>query len=139
LPSLVRVCVRAWVCGLQSAMRVYFATANATTCAFPKSLTSLTSYCRLLLAPPLCCADWIDGLETFIQQIQHKGWLGGWLLPQVRRLYLEQWGRVCVHRFVCYGYVSPALSCDHSHSGAPMHGNVQKCTPNFPALLQKQL
>lgn len=28
-------------------------------------------------------ADWIDGLETFIQQIQHKGWLGGWLLPQV--------------------------------------------------------
>lgn len=28
--------------------------------------------------------DWIDGLETFIKQIQHKGWLGGWLLPQVR-------------------------------------------------------
>lgn len=27
--------------------------------------------------------DWIDGLETFIKQIQHKGWLGGWLLPQV--------------------------------------------------------
>lgn len=27
--------------------------------------------------------DWIDGLETFIKQIQHKGWLGGWLMPQV--------------------------------------------------------
>ena len=29
--------------------------------------------------------DWIDGLETFTKQIQHKGWLGGWLLPQVPR------------------------------------------------------
>jgi hypothetical protein len=37
----------------------------------------------LLLLPLLLPADWIDGLETFIQQIQHKGWLGGWLLPQV--------------------------------------------------------
>lgn len=27
--------------------------------------------------------DWIDGLETFIKHILHKGWLGGWLLPQV--------------------------------------------------------
>ncbi len=27
--------------------------------------------------------DWIDGLETFQRFIQHKGWLGGWLLPQV--------------------------------------------------------
>jgi hypothetical protein len=30
--------------------------------------------------------DWIDGLETFTKQVQHKGWLGGWLLPQVKRL-----------------------------------------------------
>lgn len=28
--------------------------------------------------------DWIDGLETFIRYVQHRGWLGGWLLPQVR-------------------------------------------------------
>lgn len=27
--------------------------------------------------------DWIDGLETFQRHIQHKGWIGGWLLPQV--------------------------------------------------------
>jgi hypothetical protein len=27
--------------------------------------------------------DWIDGLETFQRYIQHRGWLGGWLLPQV--------------------------------------------------------
>ncbi len=27
--------------------------------------------------------DWIDGLETFIRYVQHRGWLGGWLLPQV--------------------------------------------------------
>lgn len=26
--------------------------------------------------------DWIDGLETFQRHFQHKGWLGGWLLPQ---------------------------------------------------------
>ena len=29
--------------------------------------------------------DWIDGLETYTRHIQHKGWLGGWLLPQVRQ------------------------------------------------------
>ena len=27
--------------------------------------------------------DWIDGLETYTRHIQHKCWLGGWLLPQV--------------------------------------------------------
>lgn len=37
---------------------------------------------------PTCFAipgnhDWIDGLETFQRHIQHKGWLGGYLLPQV--------------------------------------------------------
>jgi len=26
--------------------------------------------------------DWIDGLETFQRHFQHKGWLGGWTLPQ---------------------------------------------------------
>ncbi|KAL6778167.1 hypothetical protein ACKKBG_A17180 [Auxenochlorella protothecoides x Auxenochlorella symbiontica] len=26
--------------------------------------------------------DWIDGLETFSRHILHRGWLGGWLLPQ---------------------------------------------------------
>ena len=31
--------------------------------------------------------DWIDGLETFIKQIQHKGWLGGWLLPQEKSYF----------------------------------------------------
>ncbi|KAK9809330.1 hypothetical protein WJX73_005806 [Symbiochloris irregularis] len=36
---------------------------------------------------PTCFAipgnhDWIDGLETYQRHIQHRGWLGGWLLPQ---------------------------------------------------------
>ncbi|KAK2079809.1 hypothetical protein QBZ16_002204 [Prototheca wickerhamii] len=26
--------------------------------------------------------DWIDGLETFSRHVLHRGWLGGWLLPQ---------------------------------------------------------
>jgi hypothetical protein len=28
--------------------------------------------------------DWIDGLDCFQRHIQHKGWIGGWLMPQVR-------------------------------------------------------
>lgn len=52
-------------------------------------------YCRACAAAhalrqydgPTCFAipgnhDWIDGLETFQRHIQHKGWLGGYLLPQ---------------------------------------------------------
>ncbi|KAK9862826.1 hypothetical protein WJX84_007158 [Apatococcus fuscideae] len=52
-------------------------------------------HCRACLASetlrqyegPTCFAipgnhDWIDGLETFQRHIHHKGWLGGWLLPQ---------------------------------------------------------
>ncbi|GLI59475.1 hypothetical protein VaNZ11_001358 [Volvox africanus] len=31
--------------------------------------------------------DWIDGLETFTREIQHKGWLGGWLLPQEKSYF----------------------------------------------------
>ncbi|MEW5320472.1 MAG: hypothetical protein WDW38_011542 [Sanguina aurantia] len=31
--------------------------------------------------------DWIDGLETFIKHILHKGWLGGWLLPQEKSYF----------------------------------------------------
>ncbi|WIA33540.1 hypothetical protein OEZ86_006664 [Tetradesmus obliquus] len=31
--------------------------------------------------------DWIDGLETFIKQIMHKGWLGGWLMPQEKSYF----------------------------------------------------
>lgn len=27
--------------------------------------------------------DWIDGLDCFQRHIQHKGWMGGWLMPQV--------------------------------------------------------
>lgn len=34
--------------------------------------------------PPALSADWIDGLDCFQRHIQHKGWLGGWLMPQVR-------------------------------------------------------
>lgn len=26
--------------------------------------------------------DWVDGLETYQRHILHKGWLGGWLMPQ---------------------------------------------------------
>lgn len=31
--------------------------------------------------------DWIDGLETYTRHIQHKGWLGGWLLPQEKSYF----------------------------------------------------
>ncbi|KAG2491434.1 hypothetical protein HYH03_010220 [Edaphochlamys debaryana] len=31
--------------------------------------------------------DWFDGLETFTREIQHKGWLGGWLLPQEKSYF----------------------------------------------------
>ena len=26
--------------------------------------------------------DWIDGLDTYTSFILHRGWLGGWALPQ---------------------------------------------------------
>ena len=57
--------------------------------------TVLVRHCRSCAAVqalreydgPTCFAipgnhDWIDGLETFQRHIQHRGWLGGWLLPQ---------------------------------------------------------
>lgn len=31
--------------------------------------------------------DWIDGLETFQRHIIHKGWIGGWLLPQEKSYF----------------------------------------------------
>lgn len=31
--------------------------------------------------------DWIDGLETFQKHIVHKGWIGGWLLPQEKSYF----------------------------------------------------
>lgn len=31
--------------------------------------------------------DWIDGLETFQRHIIHKGWLGGWLMPQEKSYF----------------------------------------------------
>jgi hypothetical protein len=31
--------------------------------------------------------DWIDGLETFQRHVAHKGWLGGWLLPQEKSYF----------------------------------------------------
>jgi hypothetical protein len=60
-------------------------------CLCSNGLETLIAEAGLPYAPPAAAAaaaaaaatDWIDGLETFIQQIQHKGWLGGWLLPQV--------------------------------------------------------
>ncbi|KAK3262485.1 hypothetical protein CYMTET_28662, partial [Cymbomonas tetramitiformis] len=48
----------------------------------PPGMDSLKSY-----SGPQCFAipgnhDWFDGLDTFLRKICHKGWLGGWLLPQ---------------------------------------------------------
>ncbi|KAL4423131.1 hypothetical protein ABPG77_004814 [Micractinium sp. CCAP 211/92] len=31
--------------------------------------------------------DWIDGLECFQRHIQHKGWMGGWLMPQEKSYF----------------------------------------------------
>eukprot|EP00889_Picochlorum_renovo_P008589 jgi/Picre1/35619/NNA_003080.t1 len=31
--------------------------------------------------------DWIDGLETFQRNIIHRGWIGGWLLPQEKSYF----------------------------------------------------
>jgi hypothetical protein len=51
------------------------------TCA----ITNGGSRARVCVCVCVCShSDWIDGLETFIKQIMHKGWLGGWLMPQVR-------------------------------------------------------
>ena len=41
----------------------------------------------LLFACTYICADWIDGLETFQRHVIHKGWLGGWLLPQEKSYF----------------------------------------------------
>ncbi|GMH37404.1 hypothetical protein BSKO_05277 [Bryopsis sp. KO-2023] len=44
---------------------------------------------------PLCFAipgnhDWHDGLDTYVEQILHRGWLGGWLLPQEKSYFAVQ-------------------------------------------------
>ena len=31
--------------------------------------------------------DWIDGLDTFQRNIIHRGWIGGWLLPQEKSYF----------------------------------------------------
>lgn len=43
-------------------------------------------------AGPQCFAipgnhDWIDGLNTYMRHILHRGWLGGWLLPQEKSYF----------------------------------------------------
>jgi hypothetical protein len=53
--------------------------------------------------------DWIDGLDCFQRHIQHKGWIGGWLMPQVRWQAGGQAGRQaamctsssCAHSLLC--------------------------------------
>eukprot|EP00210_Caulerpa_lentillifera_P006894 g6591.t1 len=47
---------------------------------------------RRLPPPPQCFAipgnhDWHDGLEVFMQSILHRGWLGGWELPQEKSYF----------------------------------------------------
>lgn len=36
------------------------------------------------------CADWFDGLHTFMRYICHKNWLGGWFMPQKRSYFALQ-------------------------------------------------
>lgn len=31
--------------------------------------------------------DWIDGLETYRRNVIHRGWIGGWLLPQEKSYF----------------------------------------------------
>lgn len=31
--------------------------------------------------------DWIDGLETYKRNVIHRGWIGGWLLPQEKSYF----------------------------------------------------
>lgn len=47
--------------------------------------------------------DWIDGLETFQRFIQHRGWLGGWLLPQVCIMLVSR----CSVILACLAIVPP--------------------------------
>lgn len=79
-PEIQGLALELTVC-LFAATAAASVSATATFCPpplpTPQKRTCVVSY------PPPPPSDWIDGLETFIQQIQHKGWLGGWLLPQV--------------------------------------------------------
>lgn len=34
--------------------------------------------------------DWFDGLQTFLRFICHRGWLGGWVLPQRKSYFALQ-------------------------------------------------
>lgn len=47
--------------------------------------------------------DWIDGLETYTRHIQHKGWLGGWLLPQVGLCPTTAVADLACFRCLCWG------------------------------------
>ncbi|CAD7700191.1 unnamed protein product, partial [Ostreobium quekettii] len=51
--------------------------------------------------------DWSDGLQTFIRDILHRGWLGGWLLPQEKSYFALK----LPHGWWMFG-VDLALECD---------------------------
>ena len=67
---------------------------------YPSSLPSTSPRCRACAGAAALRAydgptafaipgnhDWIDGLETFQRYVQHRGWLGGWLLPQEKSYF----------------------------------------------------
>ncbi len=77
----IRMCLKYSLSSKHGGRRTRFAACRA--CLASETLRQYTG--------PTCFAipgnhDWIDGLETFQRHIHHKGWLGGWLLPQVRPL-----------------------------------------------------
>ena len=66
--------------------------------------------------------DWIDGLDCFQRHIQHKGWLGGWLMPQVFGC-LGVWagsGGPPWGRRPCVGACSLSSLAEHQVRAAPL-------------------
>lgn len=83
LPSVRRRRKAACRCPASTHCAAHTAPSRAgTECRVCEAVQALRRY-----DGPSCFAipgnhDWIDGLETFTRHIQHRGWLGGWLLPQ---------------------------------------------------------
>jgi hypothetical protein len=50
----------------------------------------LTNYLYIIDIFCFGVTDWIDGLRTFMRNICHKRWLGGWLMPQKKSYFALQ-------------------------------------------------
>ncbi len=93
-----------WLCGIVPEDPNHIAPVQLLTCSMPLCRVCAAAQALKQYEGPTAFAipgnhDWIDGLETYTRHIQHKGWLGGWLLPQVL---------VCELSFLCPCWCSVA-------------------------------